>query len=149
MEQQQRYIAPRNKKRPTNEEDDAPTYVLEGGNETITADEFKALNKDDPNDDKSKEEDGSKSDRIPGEKSENEQPESVKSMEQFRESKEKILEVGSKVNKRKAVKMVGADADEDGIGRNDEATSERKKRVHEKPNRKGKQKVKLSFQEDE
>lgn len=139
-EQQQRYIAPRNKKRPTDEDEYAPTYVLEGGDETITVEEFKALSNE-----KSGENNGEGKEDV--EKTDAPMTEEESSINQsLAVTKEKILEAGSKVNKRKAAKMIGAEGQEDTDNKNDEKT-DRKKRTGGKP--KGKQKVKLSFGDDE
>ena len=134
-EQQQRYIAPRNKKRPTDDDEDAPTYVLEGGNDTITVEEFKALNGGKSGDDREDAEKDSAAATV-GEVPANEG--TVISLEKPLDTKEKISEAGSKINKRKAVRMIGAE-EGDKLGW--------KKRTGGKA--KGKQKVKLSFGEDE
>jgi len=137
-EQQQRYIAPRNKKRPTDDDDDAPTYVLEGGNDTISVEEFKALNGGKSDDDR---EDAEK-DNTPATADED----TVISPEKPLDTKEKILEAGSKINKRKSVKMIGAEEGDNTTGQDDEKLG-RKKRTGGKV--KSKPKVKLSFGEDE
>lgn len=142
-EQQQRYIALRNKKRPIDDDEDAPTYVLDGGNDTITVEEFKALNSGKFGDDR---EDAEK-DNMPATEEEAAAAEgTVVSLEKPLDTKEKILEAGSKKNKRKAVKMIGAEEGDDTIGQADE-NLDRKKRTGGKA--KGKGKVKLSFGEDE
>jgi len=134
-EQQQRYIAPRNRKRPIDDDEDAPTYVLEGGNDTITVEEFKALKPDDGR------EDAGKDDMLEKEAAADEG-----SPEKLLDTKEKILEAGRKLNKRKAVRIIGADEGDDITGQDDEKL-DRKNRTGEKA--KGRQKVKLSFGEDE
>lgn len=141
-EQQQRYIAPRNKKRPIDDDEDAPTYVLEGGNDTITVEEFKALNGR-----KSGDKEDSEKDNTPTTEKEAAADEGVViSLEKPLDTKEKILEAGSKINKRKAVKIIGVEEGDDTTGQDDNKLN-RKKRAGGKA--KGKQKVKLSFGEDE
>lgn len=143
MEQQQRYIAPRNKKSSTGDDEDAPTYVLEGGNETISVEEFKAMNSGDLDNDK---EDEEKPDPPTTETGILPNEDTVSRTAQSGDTKEQLLEVGSKTNKRKAVKIVGAGGDDDKRSQEDDKI-ESKKRTGRKP--KGKQKVKLSFGEDE
>ena len=140
-EQQQRYIAPRNKKRPTSDDEDAPAYVLEG--DTITVEEFKALNGGKSGDDK---EDAEKDNTPATEKEAAANEGTVISPEKPLDTREKILEAGSKINKRKAVKMIGAGEGDDITGQDDEKLG-RKKRTGGKA--KDRQKVKLSFGEDE
>ncbi|KAF8454302.1 hypothetical protein BGX38DRAFT_1172837 [Terfezia claveryi] len=143
-EQQQRYIALRNKKRPIDDDDeDAPTYVLEGGNDTITGEEFKALNGGKFGDDR---EDAEKDNTPAAEEEAAAEEGTVISLEKPLDTKEKILEAGRKINKRKAVKLIGAEEGDDTIGQADENLG-RKKRAGGKA--KGKGKVKLSFGEDE
>ena len=133
MDHQQRYIAPRNRKRPIDEEEDAPTYVLEEGNETISAAEFKALNVPD----KCKEE-------IEALAIEPTNKDAVTSVEHSQRTNENILEAGSKSNKRKFIKTIGGEG-EDIPGE----AIDRKTRMGAKLKSKQKQKVKLSFHEDE
>lgn len=131
VDHQQRYIAPRNRKRPIDDEEDAPTYVLEEGNETISTAEFKALSVPD----KGKEE-------MEALATEPANDGVVTSVEHSRHTSENILEAGSKSNKRKFIKTISAEG-EDVAGE----AIDRKKRMGAKL--KSKQKVKLSFHEDE
>ncbi|KAF8465257.1 hypothetical protein BDZ91DRAFT_849330 [Kalaharituber pfeilii] len=150
--EQQRYIAPRNKKRPIEDEEDEPTYVLEGGNDTISAQEFKALSRPDRDKDSSaiKETAVSVSDSTneSTEQQEDKDTEETSTNLGNEQSTKRILEAGIKVNKRKAVKMIGVETEEDNISRSDEEV-DRKKQISRKPKAKGKTKIKLSFQQDE
>ncbi|KAF8425142.1 hypothetical protein EV426DRAFT_708766 [Tirmania nivea] len=141
-EQQQRYIAPRNKKRSIDDDEDAPTYVLEGGNDTITVEEFKALNGSKSGDDK---EDTEKDNTPAREEEAVADVGAAISLEKPLDMK-KILEAGSKINKRKAVKMIGAGEGDDTTCQDDEKLGPPKRTGR---TAKGKQRVKLSFGDDE
>lgn len=91
FDQQQREIAPRNKKRPKEDDEDAPAYVMEDGAE-ITAEEYKTL-------------------AAGGEKATEPEENTREEKQSPIASKDNIMEAGVKSNKRKAVKMVaGVDA---------------------------------------
>ncbi|KAI5811057.1 hypothetical protein DFH27DRAFT_6940 [Peziza echinospora] len=143
-DQQQRYIAPRNKKRPSDDDDDAPTYVMEGGTETISIEEFNAMSapKTEPVEDSGKEEVGAEGENIKKDEGTKESP--LAEPVALTSSTEKILEVGTKPTKRKAVKMVGREAD---ATEEEEVATDRRKRTGGKL--KAKQKVKLSFDNEE
>jgi len=137
----ERYIAPRNKKQPTDEDDDAPTYVLdEGSGETLSKKEFDAMNNGEIVEGREGEGEGGGIIKIPEEKPAAE--------------KVNITEIGGKGKKRKVAKIIG-DVDEDDVaekdGSNDKGNGKEgtvKKRKG-KPGGKAKKAVKLSFGDDE
>ncbi|KAG0633781.1 hypothetical protein HOY80DRAFT_1026144 [Tuber brumale] len=136
----ERYIAPRNKKRPTDEDDDAPTYVLdEGSGETLSRKEFEAMNSGEIVERKEGEEEGG-----------------IKILQQEKPAAEKvnITEIGGKGRRRKVARIIGAgDEDEavekgENVGKRDgkEGAGKEKKG---KAGGKAKKAVKLSFGDDE
>ncbi|PWW79449.1 hypothetical protein C7212DRAFT_341732 [Tuber magnatum] len=136
----ERYIAPRNKKRPTDEDDDAPTYVLdEGSGETLSRQEFEAMNNGEVVGGK---EGGEKGIKIPREK----EPAA---------EKENITEIGGKGRRRKVAKVVGDGDDDDTVVRKDENGDKRNGKEETEKKKKGraggkaKKAVKLSFDHDE
>lgn len=86
---------PRNKRLKQDDEDDAPTYVLEDTNQSMTKEEYKAFVARDP-------EEGSKEHEIASK-------EAVREGES--KSKDKITEVGANAKKRKAAKIIGEQQD--------------------------------------
>jgi hypothetical protein len=122
---------PRNKRAKQDDEDDAPTYILEDTNQSMTKEEFEAFiaNKE-PRNESNPAEEGAAKDHADSE---------IK-------SKDKITEVGTNAKKRKAAKII-SDEREDG----NDATKETKKldgKVVRKPKKKAKA-VKLTFGEEE
>jgi hypothetical protein len=107
------------------EEDDAPTYVLEDTNESLTKAEYDALvaGKDVPTD--------SNAGPAELEKKESEPP--------AKDPKDNIAEIGRPSKKRKAVKVIGGSEEENG---KDDPKSDAK--IIKKPKKKSKA-VKLSF----
>lgn len=122
----------RNKRAKQDDEDDAPTYVLEDTNQSLTKEEYEALvsGKDD-----SKAEDSTTGN---GQQTE--------TAEQDSKPKRKIPEVGTNFKKRKVAKVIG---DEEPSGSKASAkTSEiSTKEPGKRPKKKGKP-VKLSFGDD-
>jgi hypothetical protein len=116
---------PRNKKLVKDDEDDAPTYVLEDTNESLTKAEYEALvaGKDAPPDEESK---------TSATKHANQEP----------QPKDKIVEVGKASKKRKAAKVIGGD---EGIEKD---ATETQAKIVKKPKKKSKP-VKLSFDNQE
>lgn len=136
----ERYIAPRNKKQPTDEDDDAPTYVLdEVSGETLSKKEFEAMNNGEIVEGGEGEERGGII-KIPEEKPAAE--------------KVNITEIGGKGKKRKVAKIIG-DGDEDDAaekdGNNDKGNGKEGaiKKKKGKAGGKAKKAVKLSFGDDE
>lgn len=136
----ERYIAPRNKKQPTDEDDDAPTYVLdEVSGETLSKKEFEAMNNGEIVEGREGEE-GSGIIKIPEEKPVAE--------------KVNITEIGGKGKKRKVAKIIGDGDEDDAAGKDEnndkgngkEGTIKKKKG---KAGGKAKKAVKLSFGDDE
>ncbi|KAG0123617.1 hypothetical protein HOY82DRAFT_618971 [Tuber indicum] len=136
----ERYIAPRNKKRPTDEDDDAPTYVLdEGSGETLSRKEFEAMNSGELVERREGEEEGG-----------------IEIPQQKKPAAEKvnITEIGGKGRRRKVARIIG-DGDEDKIvekggdidKRNGKEGAGKGKKG--KPGGKAKKAVKLSFGDDE
>ncbi|KAF1972486.1 hypothetical protein BU23DRAFT_580871 [Bimuria novae-zelandiae CBS 107.79] len=120
---------PRNKRlKKDDDEDDAPTYVLEDTNQSMTRAEYEAMvaGKDGPAADDATEasEDVSKA-------TASEQP------------KDNIVEVGKANKKRKVAKVIGEDKDDEV-----KAPNESEKKVVKKFKKKGKA-VKLSFGDDD
>jgi len=136
----ERYIAPRNKKRPTDEDDDAPTYVLdEGSGETLSKEEFDAMNN-----------------REIVEGRDGEEGVGIVKISEEKPAAEKvnITEIGGKGKRRKVAKIIG-DGDEDdavekdgGGDKGNEKEGTIKKRKG-KAGGKAKKAVKLSFGDDE
>jgi hypothetical protein len=116
---------PINKKLKTDDEEDAPTYVMENTNQSLSKAEYEAMvaGKD------PKEDEG-------GEKAND----AVASANK----KDNIAEVGKASKKRKVAKVIGEEKDEDPKG---EVGSE--KVAEKKVIKKAKKKVKLSFGDDE
>ncbi|CUS07363.1 unnamed protein product [Tuber aestivum] len=136
----ERYIAPRNKKRPTDEDEDAPTYVLdEGSGETLSRKEFEAMNNGEVvGGMEGEEESGIK---MPGEK----EPAA---------ERENITEIGGKGKRRKVARIIGDGDDDDAMQKdeNNDKGSGKEETEKKKKGRAGgraKKAVKLSFDHDE
>ena len=114
------------------DEDDAPTYVMEDTKESLTKEEYEALisGKEPKDKDELKAEDGSKEEKT------------VEATNQ----KDKIAEVGAGSKKRKAAKVVSEDQDEpqDEQRRSSKADAQAPK----KPKKKAKA-IKLTFGDEE
>ncbi|KAF2122926.1 hypothetical protein BDV96DRAFT_639481 [Lophiotrema nucula] len=126
---------PRNKRmKKDDDEDDAPTYVLEDTNQSLSKEEYDALVAG--KDPKEKEDSAEKL-----KKQDNPADEEV-------QSKERIAEVGKGSKKRKAVKVIGGSEEEekDGSAKNIVQTPDAK--VIKKPKKKAKP-VKLSFDDQD
>src|SRR5687768_15149483 len=123
---------PRNKRMKQDDEDDAPTYVLENTNQSMTKEEYEAFvaEKDSKEDPKS-EQDGATKD-------------SSKASEA--KPKDKITEVGSNTKKRKAAKII-SDEQEVSLDEPKDAQKAETKPV-KKPKKKTKS-VKLTFGDEE
>jgi hypothetical protein len=123
----------RNKRLKKDDEDDAPTYVLEDTKESLTKEEYEAL--------------VSGKDPKTGE----EAPVGDKSTEIAQASdpkqKDKIAEVGAGTKKRKAVKIVNEEHD-DGSVESDQNSKQKGSQATKKPRKKGKA-VKLTFGDEE
>ena len=121
---------PRNKRMKQDDEDDAPTYVLEDTNQSMTKEEYEDFvkGKDSKDDDKNE---------VTTE-------ESTKNSES--KPKDKITEVGANAKKRKAAKVIG-DEQEDSKDELKDAKKTDAKTV-KKPKKKTKA-VKLTFGEEE
>lgn len=139
-----RYIAPRNRKTAVDDDEDAPTYVLEGAeNETISREEFKAMTsgKGELEVEESKEADPQKFGG--GVEGGGEAGAAVSGEEHLgRAKRTNITDIGVKGKKRKAAR----------IGGDDEAGGEEKRaednKGKSKTGKKAKNPVKLSFDED-
>ncbi|KAL1798278.1 hypothetical protein ACET3X_002315 [Alternaria dauci] len=126
-------IARNKRMKKDDDEDDAPTYVMEETNQSLSKEEYDALvsGKD------GKEEEETAADEV-GKK---------KDGDSTSQSKDKIAEVGANGKKRKAGKIIGEDQ---GESKEDEETGVKKPDA--KPAKKPKKKtkaVKLTFGEDE
>jgi hypothetical protein len=122
---------PRNKRLKNDDEDDAPTYVLEESGQSLTKEEYEAmvLGKDSKETEETAEGEISKADG-----------ESKHTTSQ--DPKDKIAEVGKNTKKRKAAKIIGAEE------QNEEPPKKNDSKVIKKPKKKAKP-VKLSFGDQE
>jgi hypothetical protein len=124
---------PRNKRLKKDDEDDAPTYVLEDTKESLTKEEYEAL----------------VSGKDP--KAEDEATVGDKSTEVAQEpdpkQKDKIAEVGAATKKRKAVKIVNEEHD-DGSVESNPNPKQKGSQATKKPRKKVKA-VKLNFGDEE
>lgn len=114
------------------DEDDAPTYVLEDTNQSMTKEEYEAFvaKKDSKEDGKSEQEDTTK--------------ESTK--DDIVKSKDKITEVGSNAKKRKAAKIISDEQEDDKA--QSKSTLKPDTKTVKKPKKKAKA-VKLTFGDEE
>lgn len=123
---------PRNKRLKQDDEDDAPTYVLEDTNQSMTKEEYEEfIGK------KKTEEVGDKEQKDTPNDSTNDEP---------AKPKDKITEVGTNARKRKAAKIISDDQ-----GDNKDQPKDEKKidvKTVKKPKKKGKA-VKLTFGDEE
>lgn len=119
---------PRNKKEKIDDEEDAPTYVMEETNDSLTKAEYEALvaGKGPEDEDAAKE----KSDQATG-------------TALTAAKTDTIAEVGKTSKKRKAIKVIGGEDNEDVKSEKDSG-----KKVTKKAKKKGKP-IKLSFGDDE
>lgn len=123
---------PRNKRMKQDDEDDAPTYVLEDTNQSMTKEEYEAfVAEKDPNEEVVSEQEGALKD-------------SSKAAEA--KPKDKIAEVGSNAKKRKAAKVIGDEQEDSKDKPKDVNTAETK--TVKKPKKKAKA-VKLTFGDEE
>ncbi|KAJ8108261.1 hypothetical protein OPT61_g8294 [Boeremia exigua] len=122
---------PRNKRMKADDEDDAPTYVLEDTNEAVTKEEYEAfVAKNDSKEGTAEEDDATKE---VGKESES-------------TAKDKITEVGANAKKRKIAKIIG-DEQEKSKDLSKDASKGDAKSV-KKPKKKAKA-VKLTFGDEE
>jgi len=121
---------PRNKRLKQDDEDNAPTYVLEDTNQSMTKEEYEAFVAKKDSEYSSKEQEGaSKEAGREGESS----------------SKDKITEVGVNAKKRKAVKIISEQEDSKDEPKHTKAGN---KNTVKKPKKKAKA-VKLTFGDEE
>ncbi|KAJ4325718.1 hypothetical protein N0V94_000477 [Neodidymelliopsis sp. IMI 364377] len=122
---------PRNKRLKQDDEDDAPTYVLEETNQSMSKEEYEAFvaGKD------SKPEDGLEKGTT-----------TVKETGNESKSKDKIREVGANARKRKAAKVISDEQEESTNAPKDAQQADTK--VTKKPKKKAKA-VKLTFGDEE
>ncbi|KAJ4362726.1 hypothetical protein N0V95_001328 [Ascochyta clinopodiicola] len=122
---------PRNKRLKQDDEDDAPTYVLEDTNQSMTKEEYEVfVAKGDL-----------KEESEPGKESAEKEQSTVEAR-----SKDKIAEVGANAKKRKAAKIISDEQEESKDGSKDVKDSETK--TLKKPKKKVKA-VKLTFGDEE
>ncbi|CAN9203273.1 unnamed protein product [Alternaria alternata] len=126
-------IARNKRMKKDDDEDDAPTYVMEETNQSLSKEEYDALvsGKD------GKEEEETATDEV-GEKRDNDSKS---------QSKDKIAEVGANAKKRKAAKIISEDQSES-KGGEETAVKKPDAKPAKKPKKKAKA-VKLTFGEDE
>jgi hypothetical protein len=121
----------RNKRLKQDDEDDAPTYVLEESNESVSKEEYDALvSGKDANDESQATVEGTSA-----------QPEAKNDVK----TKDIIAEVGAKSKKRKVAKIIGKEQDQSSIEAGEHANGSDLKVV--KKSKKGKT-VKLTFGDD-
>ncbi|KAL7271206.1 hypothetical protein RUND412_006059 [Rhizina undulata] len=152
---QERYIAPRNKKAPVDNDEDAPAYVLEGHEtETISRAEFEAMAAG--RDLKAEEQEGSgsegaegakKDDDADAEKAPDAEVEDAEAIDSKRTTRENVTEVGTQSKKRKVAKIIAGD-DEDSAEQG-KASEPTKGKGKQQVGGKQKRRVKLSFGDDE
>ncbi|KAH6883077.1 hypothetical protein BKA58DRAFT_434832 [Alternaria rosae] len=126
-------IARNKRMKKDDDEDDAPTYVMEETNQSLSKEEYDALV-------------SGKDDKEGGEPAADEAGKKKDSDAKF-QSKDKIAEVGAVSKKRKAAKIIGDDQDESMKGEETDVKKPETKSV-KKPKKKAKA-VKLTFGEDE
>lgn len=120
---------PRNKRMKQDDEDDAPTYVLEDTNQSMTKEEYEAfVAEKDPNEEVVSEQEGAPKKAAEA------------------KPKVKIAEVGSNAKKRKAAKVIGDEQEDSKDKPKDVKTAETK--TVKKPKKKAKA-VKLTFGDEE
>ncbi|KAH0285186.1 hypothetical protein M436DRAFT_40033 [Aureobasidium namibiae CBS 147.97] len=132
-------------KNPNNDDDDAPTYVVEGSSETLTKAEYEKLTAGDAEDD-AKDKFGDVKDMVTGELTED-SPKASGALPDEDEAPARAsvtIDAGKATKKRKVAKVVGGD-DEDEVTTNDTSKQESKPK---KLKKKGKP-IKLSFGDDE
>lgn len=115
------------------DEDDAPTYVIEDTNQSLSKEEYDALvsGKD------------GKGEEDPA----GEEAESTKGVENDSKPKDKIAEVGANAKKRKAAKIIGEDQ-EHGKGEVEQKDKKPDTKAVKKPKKKAKA-VKLTFGDED
>ncbi|KAH7386003.1 hypothetical protein BKA66DRAFT_440652 [Pyrenochaeta sp. MPI-SDFR-AT-0127] len=125
---------PRNKRMKQDDEDDAPTYVLEDTNQSLTKEEYDALvsGKD------SKESD---------ERTAEDEAAQEQTVKDSAKPKDKIVEVGANAKKRKAAKII-SDDHEKSKDEDDKTSSKAGTKPVKKPKKKAKA-VKLTFGDED
>lgn len=122
---------PRNKRAKQDDEDDAPTYVLEDTNQSMTKEEYEAfVAEKDSKDERKPDEDGGAEDQL-------------KSMAK---PKDKITEVGANAKKRKAGRIISDEQEESVVEPKDGKKMDTK--TTKKPKKKAKT-VKLTFGDED
>ena len=132
-------------KNPNNDDDDAPTYVVEGSSETLTKAEYEKLTAGDTEDD-AKDKFGDVKDMVTGELT-GDSPKASGALPDEDEAPARAsatVDAGKATKKRKVAKVVGGD-DEDEATTNDTSKDESKPK---KLKKKGKP-IKLSFGDEE
>lgn len=131
---------PKKQRNPEDDEEDEPVYVLDD-NSTLTAKEFEAL-KDKSSTEKGEDE---KQEGLPI--ASDEKSEDKGDLNKDDKSRNSVLEIGGKAQKRKIGKIVGAEAsDDEPAEKKNKAAGTGETPKKKKP--KSKQKVKLSFGDD-
>lgn len=120
---------PRNKRLKQDDEEDAPTYVLEDTNQSLTKAEYEAMVS------------GEDQDKVEG--GSEEESEKPKDTGTEAQSKDNIAEVGKATKKRKVARVIGEEKDDDA-----KASKPSDTKVLKKAKKKGKP-VKLSFGDQE
>ena len=138
---------PRGAARATNDNDDAPTYVVEDSNTTLSKEEYEALLKEEKGPDLKAEKDQSVQDKFADSsgvfaKQESGAGEVAAEEEEAKlRTKQEVTEVGGQQKKRKAARVVGVAGDEEAKdAEKDEAEPKRVKQIKKKV-----KPVKLSF----
>jgi hypothetical protein len=116
------------------DEDDAPTYVMEDTNQSLSKEEYDALVSG---------KDAEENDTSPTEKAGNDQ-----SGEREPKSKDKIAEVGTNAKKRKAAKIISDEQDQSKEKEQGKAAEKTDAKVAKKSKRKTKP-VKLTFGDED
>ncbi|KAF3902794.1 hypothetical protein AA313_de0205008 [Arthrobotrys entomopaga] len=133
---------PKKQRNPEDDEDDEPVYVLED-NTTLSGKEFEALKDKTAQDAKST--DGDKDEPDPAAKKASEDGKDDQKDSKARAS---VLEAGAKAQKRKLVKVVGAEASDEEDEQKEKAEKKKSDEAPKKKKPKSKGRVKLSFGDD-
>lgn len=132
-------------KNPSNDDDDAPTYVVEGSSETLTKAEYEKLTSGDT--DHAKDKFGDVKDMVTGELT-GDSPKASGALPDEDDAPARAsatVDAGKATKKRKVAKVVGGDDDGDEANTNNTSKDESKPK---KLKKKGKP-IKLSFRDEE
>ena len=122
---------PRNKRLKQDDEDDAPTYVMEDSNQSLTKEEYDAL--------------------VSGKDAKNDEPDTSKEVakelptSENSTAKDKIAGVGTTAKKRKAAKVIGEEQDTGDKDEDEDKNAKKTNTIAAKKPKKRTKAVKLTF----